>query len=270
VKVFISCDIEGVSGVVVAASQTIPDGRDYGRARELMTGEVNAAIAGCVRAGATEIVVNDSHGPMTNILIEKLHPAATLITGSPKPLSMMQGVSRECDAAIFVGYHAKMGDIGVLSHTISGGSVANVWINDVLVGETGINAGLAGHFGVPVVLVCGDDVVSKEAKALLPHVHTATVKWAVTRTSARCLPPEKARQAIEEATVQALSSLSEAKAWLPDSPCTFKIEFKDAGQACNAARLPYSKMIDGRTLTFTADDYLTAFMGLRAMIALSS
>lgn len=147
--------------------------------------------------------------------------------------------------------------------------MANVWVNDIPVGETGINAGLAGYFGVPVVLVCGDDVVGEEAKALLPHVHTATVKWAVTRTSARCLPPEKARETIETETQRALSSLLRAKPWLPESPVTFKIEFKDAGQACNASMLPYSKMTDGRTLSFTADDYLTAFMGLRAMIALA-
>ncbi len=268
-KVFISCDIEGVSGVVVASPQTSPEGRDYGRARDLMTAEVNAAIRGALKAGATEIVVNDSHGPITNILIEKLDSAATLITGTPKPLSMMQGIDRDFDAAVFVGYHAKMGEVGVLSHTISGASVADVWVNDIPVGETGINAGLAGYFGVPVVLVSGDDVVAKEAKALLPHVHTATVKWAVTRTAARCLPPEKARETIEEETFRALSSLSEAKAWLPESPVTFKIAFKDAGQACNASRMPYSEMIDGRTLTFTADDYLTAFKGLRAMIALA-
>ena len=133
VKVFISCDIEGVSGVVEASRQTSPEGRDYGRARELMTGEANAAIAGAVRAGASEIVVNDSHGPMTNILIEKLDPAATLITGAPKPLSMMQGIGRDCQAAIFVGYHAKMGEVGVLSHTISGsvatsGSTTYRWV----------------------------------------------------------------------------------------------------------------------------------------------
>ena len=177
VKVFISCDIEGVSGVVEASRQTSPEGRDYGRARELMTGEANAAIAGAVRAGASEIVVNDSHGPMTNILIEKLNPAATLITGAPKPLSMMQGIGRDCQAAIFVGYHAKMGEVGVLSHTISGGSVANVWVNDIPVGETGINAGLAGYFGVPLSLYAV--MMVGKAQSLLPHVRTATVKWAL-------------------------------------------------------------------------------------------
>lgn len=269
-KVFVSCDIEGVSGVVASLHQTSPEGRDYGRARDLMTGEASAVIAGAVRAGAGEIVVNDSHGPMTNILIERLNPAATLITGAPKPLSMMQGIGPEFQAAVFVGYHAKMGEVGVLSHTISGGSVANVWVNETPVGETGINAGLAGYFGVPVVLVCGDDVVGKEAKSLLPWVHTATVKWAVTRTSARCLPPEKARAVIEEATAEALADLGSAKVWLPKSPVTFKIEFKDAGQAGNASRLPYSRVIDGRTLSFTADDYLTAFKGLRAMIGLAT
>lgn len=269
-KVFISCDIEGVSGVVSGAVQTSSEGRDYGRARDLMTAEANAAVAGALKAGATEVVINDSHGPMTNILIEKVNPAATLITGAPKHLSMMQGIGPEFQAAVFVGYHSKMGTAGVLSHTISGGVVANIWVNEIPVGETGINAALAGYFGVPVVVVTGDDEVGREAKALLPHVHTATVKWAVNRQAARCLAPEKARQLIEEETAKALSDLDSAKIWLPASPVTFKLEFKDAGQADNAARMPYTKMVDPRTLSFTADDYLTAFMGLRSMIALAN
>ncbi len=107
-RIFISADIEGISGVVAAQEQTSTDGKDYGRARELMTQEVNAVIEGA-EAGAAEILVNDSHGSMRNILIEKIHPAATLLTGSPKHLSMMQGISREFDAAIFVGYHSRMG-----------------------------------------------------------------------------------------------------------------------------------------------------------------
>ena len=268
-KVFISCDIEGVSGVVSSATQTSPEGKDYGRARELMTAEANAAIAGALKAGATEIVVNDSHGPMTNILIEKLDPAATLVTGAPKPLSMMQGIGPDFQAVMFVGYHSMMGTSGVLSHTISGASVANIWVNGIPVGETGINAGIAGYFGVPVVLVTGDDEVSKEARTLLPGVRTATVKWAVTRQSARCLPPAKARQLIEEEAEKALRDLASAKAWLPSSPVTFKIEFKDSGLAENAARMPHAEVLDPRTVSFTADDYLTAFKGLRAMIALS-
>lgn len=268
-KVFISCDIEGVSGVVAGGSHTSPEGKDYGRARELMTLEANAAIAGAVKAGATEIVVNDSHGPMTNILIEKMNPAATLVTGTPKPLQMMQGIGPEFQAAILVGYHSRMGTSGVLSHTISGGSVANIWVNETLVGETGINAGVAGYFGVPVVLVTGDDEVGREAKSLLPEVHTATVKWAVNRQAARCLPPVRAQQLIEEETERALGDLGSARIYLPGSPVTFKIEFKDSGLAENAARTPYAKVIDPRTLSFTADDYLTAFKGLRAMISLS-
>jgi D-amino peptidase len=269
VKVFISCDIEGVSGVVAGESQTSPEGKDYGRARELMTGEANAAVAGALKAGAAEVVVNDSHGPMTNILIEKLNPGATLVTGAPKPLSMMQGIGPDFGAAVFVGYHSRMGTAGVLSHTISGGSVADIWVNEVLVGETGLNAGLAGYYGVPVVLVCGDDEVGREAKGLLSHIHTATVKWAVSRQAARCLAPERARRLIEEETAKALEDLDAAKVWLPSSPVTFKIEFKDSGLADNASRMPFIKVIDPRTLSFTADDYLTAFKGLRAMIALS-
>jgi len=266
-KVFISCDIEGISGIVHGSSQTSSDGRDYGRARELMTQEVNAVIEGAVRGGATHILVNDSHGSMRNILIEKLHPAATLLTGSPKPLSMMQGISSHFDKAMFVGYHSRMGTPGVLSHTISGGSVANVWINDIIVGETGINAGIAGFYGVPVVLVAGDNVVAEEAKELLPHVKAAVVKEAVSRYSAKCLPPEKVRQLLIESAQEALKI--QGKPWLPDSPVTFKIEFKDSGLAEGAARMPYTKLLEPRTVSFTADDYITAFMGLRCMIALS-
>jgi D-amino peptidase len=245
-KVFISCDIEGVSGVVAAGPQTSPEGKDYGRARELMTGEANAAVAGAVKAGATEIVINDSHGPMTNILIEKIDPAATLVTGTPKPLSMMQGIGPDFQVAILVGYHSRMGTSGVLSHTISGGSVADVWVNEVPVGETGINAGLAGYFGVPVALVTGDDEVCREARSLLPEVHVATVKWAVNRQAARCLPPAKARQLIEEETEKALKDLDSARIWLPGSPVTFKIEFKDSGLAENAARMPHVEVLDPR------------------------
>jgi D-amino peptidase len=268
-KIFVSCDIEGVSGVVDGLLHTSPEGKDYGRARELMTGEASAVVEGALKAGATEVVVNDSHGSMTNLLIEKLHPAATLITGSPKPLSMMQGIDSSFDAVVFVGYHSRMGTPGVLSHTISGGSVANVWVNDAIVGETGINAGIAGHFGVPVVMVAGDDVLADEAKELLPHVHTAVVKHAITRNSAKCLTPQKARALLEQATIDALKDLENAKVYLPSSPVTFKIQFKDSGQAENAARLPYSKVVDPTTLSFTAEDYITAFMGLRAMIGLS-
>ncbi len=267
-KVFISCDIEGISGVV-AGIQTSPEGKDYGRARRLMTGELNAAISGAFEGGATEVLVNDSHGPMTNILIEDLHPGATLITGSPKPLSMMQGIDSGFRAAMFVGYHARMGARGVLSHTISGGSVANIWMNDALVGETGINAGIAGHFGVPVILVTGDDRVAAEAKECLPHVTTAVVKWAITRQAAKCLTPGASKALIQEKARKALSDLSTAQVFRPGLPATFKIQFKDSGQAENASRLPYASILDPTTLSFTADDYLTAFKGLRAMIALS-
>lgn len=268
-KVFISCDIEGVSGVVDSRDQTSSEGKDYQRARELMTQEVNSVIEGAAQAGAKEILVNDSHGSMRNILIEKIHPAATLLTGSPKPLSMMQGISEEFDACIFVGYHSRMGSPGVLSHTISGASVADIWVNDILVGETGINAGIAGFYGVPVVLVCGDDVLAQEAKQLLPHVHTAVVKEAVGRYAAKCLPPQKVKEVLIKSTIQALESIEEAVPWLLESPVTFKIRFKDSGLAEGAARMPYTEVLDPRTVSFTADDYMTAFMGLRSMIALS-
>jgi len=147
--------------------------------------------------------------------------------------------------------------------------VSNIWVNDILVGETGINAGLAGYFGVPVVLVCGDDVVCREARELLPHVRTASVKTAIARQSALCLPPDAAKALIRKEAEKALLSLDSARPWLPDSPVTFKVEFKDSGMAENAALMPYSKRVDEKTVAFSADDYLTAFKGLLAMITLA-
>jgi len=174
-KVYISCDMEGISGVV-AGKQTEGNGEEYKRAQKLMTDELNAAIEGALAGGATEILVNDSHGHMRNILIEELNPKAQLISGSPKPLLMMQGIDASFDAAFFIGYHAQAGTAySVLDHTYAG-IVYQVSLNGRPMGETGLNAALAGYFGVPVVLVSGDKLLVEEATALLGTVEGVAVK----------------------------------------------------------------------------------------------
>jgi len=268
-KVFISVDIEGISGVVNSDS-TGPTGKTYDEARKQMTAEVNAAIEGALAAGATEVIVNDSHGGMNNLIPKDLHPEAMVILGTPKPLMMMEGIDGSCSMAMFIGYHSRMHAAGVLAHTISGGVVSNVWVNGALFGEIGINAGLAGHFGVPVVLVSGDRDAALEAEGLGTGVLVAAVKEAVTRYSAKNLHPTKATKLIRQQAEQAVKCAAHIKPLRCSTPVTMRLEVLNSGMADAASFLPNSVRLDGRTVEYTAPDYITAFQGLRAMITLAS
>ena len=268
-RVFISADMEGVAGVV-HGEHTLRDGKEHERARRLMTGEVNAAVEGAIEAGASYIVVNDSHGTMRNIIPEELHEAAELITGSPKLLSMMQGINSTFDAVFFVGYHARRGTHnGVLEHTYRGRVVSDVIINGQPMGETGINAAVAGHFNVPVVLVTGDQAVTEEAKALLGNVETVVVKKGVGRFAAKCLNPARARKLIKEGASKALRRLNDFKPFKVDSPVKLEVVFIHTGMADMAELIPGAERMDGRTLVFTSNDFITAFKALRAMLILA-
>jgi D-amino peptidase len=197
-KVFISADMEGISGVT-NGEHVRRDGKEHERAQKLMTEEVNAAVEGAFEAGAKKVIVNDSHGTMRNIIPEELHKDVELITGSPKPMFMMEGLDSSFNAVFFVGYHGMRGFYpSILEHTYSSRVVYNLFMNDKLVGETGINAAIAGHYGVPVALVTGDKKLAEEAQTFLKNVKTVVVKEAVGRTAARCLSPIKARQLIKK------------------------------------------------------------------------
>jgi len=268
-KVFISADLEGVAGIV-HGEHTQRDGKEHERARKLMTYEVNAAIEGAMEAGAKTILVNDSHGTMRNLIPEELHDAAELITGSPKPLSMMQGIDSSFDAALFVGYHARRGSYtGVLEHTYHGGVINDVLINGKPMGETGINAALAGHFKVPVVLVTGDSVVTDEARSILGSVETVTVKHGVGRFAARCLSPSRARVLIKKGATRALKNVNKFKPFKVKPPIKLEVSFIHTGMTEMTELLPGAKRINGRTVTFVSDDYLEAFKALRVMITLA-
>lgn len=267
-RVYISVDIEGICTVVNGTSTGV-SGHDYTRARRQMTAEANAAVLGALAAGAKTIVVNDSHGGMTNLIPEELHPAAELIQGTPKPLMMMEGVDAGFDAAMFIGYHARMQQHGILSHTISGGTVANILLNGKPMGETAINAAIAGYYKVPVVFVAGDNEVCQEAKAELGNVATAAVKQAITRYSARSLHPTKACDLIEAGVKEALQQTDNFKLYQPDGPYTFTLQFLQAGQADAAAMMPGTVREDASTVSFSNADYIEAFRGLRCMISLA-
>jgi len=169
-KIYISADMEGVAGVVTG-EQLSPAGFEYQRFREFMTQEVNAAIEGAVEAGATEIVVSDSHGNAQNLLIEKLPKNTLVVRGFPRPLVMMQGIDATFDGTIFLGYHASTSNPeGVRAHTMSSARLADVRLNDKSMSEGGFNAAIAGHFNVPIIMVSGDDAAVKEVSELLGDI----------------------------------------------------------------------------------------------------
>jgi D-amino peptidase len=265
-KVYISCDMEGISGVV-ASKQTQMNGEEYKRAQKLMTGELNAAIEGALAGGATEVLVNDSHGSMRNILIEELNPNAQLISGSPKPLSMMQGIDESFHAAFFIGYHAQAGTAcSVLDHTYSG-IVYQVSLNGRPMGETGLNAALAGHFGVPVVLVTGDKLLAEEATALLGTVEGVAVKESYGRYAARCLVPNAVHDLIREAAQRALSV--GGKPFVVEPPITLAVDFTSSAHLDMAELIPGANRVSGRRIEFIHDDFLTIYKVWRAMLKLA-
>ncbi|MGH7711209.1 MAG: M55 family metallopeptidase, partial [Gemmatimonadaceae bacterium] len=222
-KVYISVDMEGIAGIV-AASQTGPGGHDYGWGRRLMTAEANAAIAAAFDAGATEVVVNDSHGPQTNMHPDELDRRASLITGQPKPMGMTQGLDSTFNAAIYIGYHAHGSEAGsVLGHTFSG-ALKHVRINGQEVGEYGLNGMVAGHFGVPVVLISGDDKVAAEAQAFFPGIETVVVKQGIALSAARTLHPEEARTRIASGVKAALGRRTAIRPPRLTTPVTLEIE----------------------------------------------
>jgi|Deesub1362B_J571_1020462.scaffolds.fasta_scaffold00297_12 D-amino peptidase len=269
-KVYISVDMEGIIGVV-NRDQASSTGRDYNIARKWMIEETNAAIQGALDAGATEVVVNDSHGSMRNIILNNLHPSAYLITGSPKPLSMMQGIDSSFDAAIFIGYHAKAGTKdGVLDHTYSGSAIHSIKINNIEMPELGINALVAGYFNVPVVLISGDLAVCSQAKDLLgKEVESVVVKEGIGRYAAKCLPFKKACELIREKTKIALEKRKKIKPFKLDPPYTFELEFNYSYQADYPELIPGVKRKDGRTVYFVIKDFIKGFKLMRALIALA-
>jgi D-amino peptidase len=197
-KVYISVDMEGISGVN-GEDQTSAGQPEYGRARKLMAEDANAAIRGAFDGGATEVVVNDSHGSQRNLLPEDLDPRARLISHSFKRYGMMEGLDDSFDAIIFVGYHAKADSPrGLFAHTGSG-VLRDLQINGRSVGEGGMNAALAAWYGVPVVSVSGDDVAVAEVKAIVPGIKTVAVKRAINMRAAELRPLQQARRDIQDA-----------------------------------------------------------------------
>lgn len=253
-KVYISADMEGVVGAVTG-DQLGPSGFEYGRFREFMTAEVNAAIAAARAAGATGIVVSDSHGNGQNLLIERLPEDVLIVRAWPRALGMMHGIDETFDAAIFLGYHTSTTNPeGVRAHTMSSANLTAVRLNGQPMPEAGINAAIAGHFGVPVVMVSGDDAIVEETRSIVGDVEGAVVKWSHGFHSATTVTPERAYRLIGEATGAALGRLEDFEPWVVETPVELEVSFKNYLQTQVLAYLPGVELVDSHTIRYLAPD----------------
>ena len=253
-KVFISVDMEGVAGLI-HWDETSEGGADYPLFRRLMTEETNAAIAGALDAGATEIVVRDSHGSARNILPDLLRPEARLIREWNSPLSMMEGIDKSFDAVVFVGYHARAGTPdAVLKHTMSL-SLYDVILNGVRMPEGAWNAAIAGHFDVPVVFLSGDSAIGTQIKEIIGPIETVAVKEGLG-PAASMLHPVQAREMIQKGVAAALRNLKAYKPYKPAAPYELEIVFTDENQARRAAQVPGIERTGERSVAYTSSDFM--------------
>jgi len=264
VRVHVISDMEGVAGIV--AWEQVSGGEAlYEEGRKLYTQEINAAVRGAKAAGATEIVVMDCHGAgkgwtFNSLVPEDLDPACEYVVQN-EWTEYTELLEQGCDAALFVGMHARAGTrAGVMSHTISGRDYQNLWFNGTLVGETGINAALCGAWGCPVLMVTGDEATCAEARHLLGDgLTTVAVKRGLGAHSARMLPPARARELIEEGAKRALADLTAVAPYDPGRPCEIKVEFKGTDPADRLRFRPGVERIDDRTVVSRADTWWDAW-----------
>ncbi|MGX1709775.1 MULTISPECIES: M55 family metallopeptidase [Streptomyces] len=270
-RILISVDMEGVSGIV-HPRETNPDGYDYGRARALMTAEANAAVAGVLDAEpGAEVWVADAHGSYRNLLPEEIDRRARLVRGKPRPLGMLGGVDERTDAVLFVGYHVRAGaGPGVLAHTMSD-ALLDVRVDGRSLGEIGLNAAMAGHLGVPVVLLSGDDAACAEVRELVPGVRTVAVKEALGQFAAAGLHPEEARERLRRTAAEAVAGREEVRPFALSGPQTVEVDLAAAHTVDLAVLIPGVTRAGGaRTVTFTAADFREAYRVVLLLVQLGS
>ncbi|NMP22344.1 M55 family metallopeptidase [Sulfobacillus harzensis] len=270
-KVWISIDMEGIANVV-DRDQLLPDGRRYERARMSMMQDLQAVLGALRRQPDVEsIVVNDSHDGMLNVLAEEIPDGVRLISGGGKPWSMNQGVD-QANVAFYVGYHARAGTPGaIMDHTYAG-EIANVRLNGYDVGETGINAALAGAWGVPVAFVSGDDKACREAQELLSDVVTVTVKEGLSRRSALLLPRAEADRRLAEGVEEALRRVRQGhvKPWTLTAPITVEVELMTPDMVDRALYVPGAVRKGGRSVTFVEPTMEEAFRAFYTTMVMAS
>lgn len=267
-QVFISADMEGVTGVATPAD-VVKDEPEYEGGVDHLHGDVNAAIEGAFDAGADDVLVNDAHSTMRNLDRARLDERATLIRGGSKPRSMVQGLTPDHDVALFVGYHAKAGTAGaVLNHTFLGHALVRLAVDGIEVGELGWNARFAGSMGVPVGLVTGDDATAAEADVEVPDAETVAVKRGIDRFSAACRPAAETGPEIREAAHRAVSRAAESDLGVTEAstPATMTATWATTNQAARAAGPTEVDRDGGRQTSVTGEAYESVFERTVAMV----
>ncbi|UCF32919.1 MAG: M55 family metallopeptidase [Phycisphaerales bacterium] len=255
-KVFISVDMEGITDVI-NWDETGSSGSDYQYYRTLMTKETNAAIEGALEAGATEVIVRDSHGSARNLIPEELNPHAKLLRDwSGGPYSMMEGIDETFDAVIFVGYHAKAGTTNAtLDHTMSSVSINDLKVNGVSLPEAGWNGLIAGCYDVPVVFIAGDQAACDQASAIFENIETVAVKKGIGEACLN-LHPQRSRELIKAGVKKALGRLADFRPLKYKPPYTIEIQFKNERQAYRASWYPGAKRLGDRGVSYTSAEFL--------------
>jgi D-amino peptidase len=262
-KIFISVDMEGIGGIGTSA-MTNPAGKDYALGRKLMTDEVNAVVGAILQRGPAEILINDSHGDMQNLLHTELDPRVTYIQGAVKPLGMVEGLDSTFSAAIFLGYHSRAGTPnGFLAHTGTG-AVKGLWLNDTEAGEGELNAAYAGSVGVPVIMAAGDSAFVEQFTRNVKAEAVAT-KHAVTPQAARLLHPQVVRERLVAATGRALGGRANAKPWVIGKPVRVRLRLADNTVTQILQAIPGVRQVDGFTVEFTAPTMAEAYKLIRLM-----
>jgi D-amino peptidase len=268
-RLYISCDMEGTAGVCSWLQCDPSNTHEYPVYRRYMSQEVRAAIDGARKGGAREIVVNDSHWDMRNVLWNELPADVRLISGGRKPLSMTQGLETPFGGAMFTGYHAKGGDRnGVLAHTYTGDTIYNVRVNGVECSEALLNAAMAGYYGIPLLLVSGDRVIVEHVTAHMPWVTGVIVKEGIGHYAADSMTPQAACAAIRDAAARAVKDAANAKPFTFDPPLTLEIDTTRAEQADFIELMPGYHRTGGRSVRFDARDYPEIFRAFTAAFRL--
>ncbi|MGZ3506961.1 MAG: M55 family metallopeptidase [Vulcanimicrobiaceae bacterium] len=260
-KIYISCDMEGTAGV---CSWEQVDARgykpDYFIYQKYMTQEVRAALEGARGAGATDVLVNDSHGPMRNLLFDELPDDIRVIFGNRKPFSMAEGLDRTFGGVFFTGYHASIGAAnGTLCHTYSPGVIYDVRVNGIRCSEATLNAGIAGYYGVPLLLVTGDRTTVDEVTAQMPWVTGVAIKESIGNYSVDSLSPQAAQAAIRAGAAQAIGNAAKARPFVFEPPITLEIDVTRVEQADLIELIPGFERVGSRTVRLIHDDYPTVF-----------
>lgn len=257
-KVYLSVDMEGITGVS-SDQQLGPAGFEYAQARQWMTAEMLAAIAGAREAGATEFVISDSHGNGQSLLIDRLPTdiPITVVRAFPRPLGMMEGIDSSFAAAIFIGYHTSTSSLtGVRAHTMSSALLTRIAINGTSMSEAGVNAAIAAQFGVPVVMITGDDQIVAETKQRLGNLEGVAVKRAIGFHSAATLLPEVAQARIRQSAKTAVNRRAEMRPYAMTKPLTLEVSFKNYRPVELLGYLSNVQRIDSHTIRYVAKDMI--------------